>query len=794
MLVSINWIKEFVDLDKCKMSIEELINKFTLSAAEVESIIYKGKDIEKVVSGKIISLEKHPNSKKLHLLKVDTGDKLYNCVCGAPDVELNRIVAFAMAGGSVVAGKINKTTVAGYESEGMCCGESELGISDDDTGLMWLPEDTELGVDIKKLYPQIDDIIFEIDNKSLTNRPDLWGHYGIAREFAAISGQKLRKLNLQIDYPKNLPEIDVEVVRKDLVCRYSCIKIGNLTKNISPIGMRIRLFYCGMRALNLMADLTNYVMLELGQPMHAFDAQDINKISLDMPKSPFKFTTLDGVERNINENLLIYNEDEKNKKPMAIAGVIGGQNSEIVDDTKQVILESANFDATHIRKSSSALSLRTDASTRFEKTLDPELTVQAINRFIELLKEIDDKIEIKSNLTDLYVKKYPVISLVLEQSYIDRYTGINIDQKTVCKILESLEFEVSYNNGIYKISVPSWRATKDVTIKADIIEEISRIYGYDNFDSIPTLGILNPVELDVSKREENQIKNILVEKFGLHEIHSYIWCDEKKYREIGIDVDQNIEITNTTSPDNRMIRNSLIPNLLVSLYENRFFSKSFGIFEIARVVEGLNNKNLCNERRKVGIILFDKESSEKDLYFKAIGILRYIFSKLKHDKIDFGKINLVKDWQHPKNSLNVIYDGNECGVINTLHPNTVSKIDKNSAIVCLELDLDLISKGNHLDLNYIEPSKFPNIDIDLCLCLGNSKISYKDIEKTWNSLNIEELTDVKLLDTYCMDNMNSITVRLCFSSQEKTLSMEEIKPKVDKILENLSEMGINIRI
>ena len=274
MLFSMNWIGDFVDLSE--LDIPALIHRFTLSTAEVEDIYFKGRDVRGVIVARIISVKKHPSSDHLSLLKVDTGSEIVDCVCGAPNVREGLTVAFATVGGSVPgkdgeAMKIEERKVAGYPSQGMCCSESELGISDDNSGLWELAENLPLGIDIKAIYP-IDDIIFEVDNKSLTNRPDLWGHYGIAREFATITGRRL------LDAPKKdltaydyLPPVEIDIRDTRHAYRYIGTKVENITVHESPVTMKIRLYYCGSRAINLLADLTNYVMMELGQPMHAFD-------------------------------------------------------------------------------------------------------------------------------------------------------------------------------------------------------------------------------------------------------------------------------------------------------------------------------------------------------------------------------------------------------------------------------------------------------------------------------------------------------------------------------------------
>ena len=497
MFLSMNWICDFVDLNGLDKI--ELINKFSLSTAEVENeIFFKGSDISGVVLAEIKSVEDHPNSKKLHLLKVDIGEgELVDVVCGAPNVKVGMKTCFARLGAKIGDIEITPRELAGFTSNGMCMSEKELGISDDNSGIMDIDGDYPLGTSIKDIF-QIDDIIFEVDNKSLTNRPDLWGHYGIAREFAAISKRELKPLEtLDLSKYDNLDKLDLKI--EDPLCqRYSCISVENITKNESPVNMKIRLFYCGMRSINLLCDLTNYLMLEMGQPMHAFDSRKIEKIRVKRFSTPFEFETLDSVKRQIDENtLMICNGDT----PVAIAGIMGGYDSQIVDDTTTLTLESATFDSASVRKSSARLSHRTDASMRYEKSLDPEMTVVAIKRFLKLLKDIDPDLKVVSSLTDEYAFKYDDVTLEFEKAFVDKYTGIEISNDTILDTLTRLGFKVELNDNFFKVEVPSWRRTKDVTIKADIIEEITRIYGYDNFDVNTAKAPLYPVREGIIKSD-----------------------------------------------------------------------------------------------------------------------------------------------------------------------------------------------------------------------------------------------------------------------------------------------------
>ncbi len=784
MLISMNWISDYVDLSGFDK--EALIKRFTLSTAEVEDIIYMGENLKDVVVAKILSVENHPDSKKLHLLKVDAGDKVYDVVCGAPNVREGMNVAFVKAGGKVGDFKISVAKVAGFESYGMCCSAFELGLSADHNGLIEMPSDAELGTDIRDIY-EIRDVVFEVDNKSLTNRPDLWGHYGIAREFSALTGRELKPLEtVDLSKYEDLEKLDIKI-SDDLCQRYSGITVENIKENKSPVNMQIRLFYCGSRAINLLADLTNYLMLEMGQPMHAFDIDKVNSIDVKRFDKSFDFKTLDGETRKIDENTLMICTGDT---PVAIAGIMGGLESEIEENTRGLLLESACFDPVNVRKTSSRLSLRTDALMRYEKTLDPEMTVTAIARFLKLLTDIEPNAKVSSSLTDVYKKKYPVIEISFDKAYVDRYTGIEISNESILTTLNALGFNASESNNVFNVTVPTWRATKDVTIKADIIEEITRIYGYDNFEIKTSRSPLKPVLPSSANTCDNSAKDILVNSYKMHEIHSYIWCDSKKYKELGIETPDNVKLLNSINPDFTVIRNSMIPTLLSFVNENKSYSTDFGIFEIGRVVEGLRENKECNERKKLAIALYSRNKSEKELFFDLRDMVISLFSKIKHTNVEFTKSQNCKAYSHPKNCFDVSVADKKYAEIYVVYPTIVNKIDKKSSIVCAEIDMTDFADLAVNTIKYCEPSKFPGIDIDLSLNINKDTV-YSEISSAWQGVT-DLLEKVNLIDTY-EGETKSITLRFSFVSAEKTLSKAEVQEFVDKILNNLKEKNIYLK-
>ena len=708
MKVSINWIKDFVNLDG--INIEELISKFTMSVAEVEGIEYKGKEIKNVITAKIVDVQSIPNSKKLHLLKVSDGKEEYQIMCGAPNVRVGLVTALAKVGAELGDIKIGQAKLAGYDSFGMCCGGDEIGISDDHSGIVELDDNTPLGVDIKSVL-DMEDTIFEVDNKSLTNRPDLWGHYGIAREIAALCGRELQPLKIEeiSKIPTNLENIKIDVTSKSCN-RYTAISMNNINKKTSNLNMQIRLFYCGMRGINLLADVTNYVMLELGQPMHAFDNEIVKNIQVFDLDNDYEFKTLDSTVRQLKKGQMVI---ATNNTPVALAGIMGGENSEITEGTTSVLIESANFDAYKVRTTATSLGMRTEASARYEKSLDPELTLTALLRYVYLVKQNCNEAQISSNLADVYKNKYPKLEIELTKTYIDNFVGINISEETILNILQSLEFKLLSNkNGVYKFAVPSFRATKDINGKADLVEEITRVYGYDN---ITPKSIQQDVKTALLEREiklEYDTKYNLAERFDLNEVHSYIWYDLATNNVLNLNPTSCIKCINSINKDNNEIRSTIIPSLLKSVNDNKNIFTKFGIFEIGRVVKNIKQDGLADETKSLGIVLHEKTSDLTKLLLEAKEILNYLFEYIFKTNLQLNLDKPQNEYYHPKNYYK-IYSNNIClGDIFALHPITQNNIDENTSTVGIEINFSLLSKLKEEETKFEKISKFPTTKLD----------------------------------------------------------------------------------
>lgn len=790
MKISLNWISDYVDLNGVDK--KDLIAKFGLRTAEVEDMYELGKDISGVIVARILEVNEHPKSNHLHKLKVDTGSDVLDIVCGAPNVRPNMKVALATIGGCVKGMKIEKAVIAGEDSYGMCCSKAELGISDDNSGIWEVDQSIPLGTDIKKVY-EIEDTIFEVDNKSLTNRPDLWCHYGIAREISAILDRPLKPIvteNLQYFTQSGLVDVDVQT---DNCYRYSAIRIGNVTKKVSPIGVQIRLFYCGMRAINLLADITNYVMLDVGQPMHAFDGDKVRNIQVKELRSPIEFVTLDGETRTLPESTVVICT---NNTPVAVAGVMGGLDSEITDNTRSLVLESACFDATSIRKTAQKIGLRTEASARYEKSLDPELTTLAIARFIHIIRSIDPQITVQTGLTDEYVKHYPERTITTTMEFINKYVGIEFKPEQVGKILTNLGFKVNYNGNTLSIKVPSYRATKDVTIAVDIVEEIARMYGYDNIPQIPVTASLSPVEQSSEHLMEYDTKLMLAEKYGLNEVHTYIWNDEKTKKDLSLDTHGYVKVLNSTVKDNDEIRAELVPSLLKVVNDNKKYLQDFGVFEIGRVCTGLDKDNLCVEEKHLGICLYSTLRDEKTLYFELKDILQTVVETQLNTTLEFSLGQANTRLAHPKNNAEIIVNGKSVGYVALLHPRSAVAVGKNAHIAMLEINFSKFASLKQPANKVQELTKYQTNQLDLNFVVDENEI-YQNIEKILKSYQTDLDYTVKLVDIYkdavLLPNKKSMTFSFEISSKTHTLVSEELEKFQSDMISLAENNGYKLR-
>lgn len=775
MRISCNILKKHLK-NSDKIDFISIWDKFTIRSAEVEEVIIKGNNFDNVVTAKIIECEKHPESSKLSILKVSDGKEDYQIVCGAPNVKVGLIGALIKVGGHIDDMIITQRKLAGVESCGMMCSVRELGIGDDHDGILELPTDTPLGVSIKDVLP-VDDIIVEIDNKSLTHRPDLWGHYGIAREIAAITGHEL--LPLEISEPEKVgKKLKVDIKNPELCYRYTSIKLDNIINNKTPLWMQIFLYYAGMKSINLIVDITNYLMLELGQPMHAFDSRVVHNIEVGLAKDGDKYTTLDGVERILSDkDLMIKNGGQY----FGIAGVMGGLDSEILEDTTSIILESASFDAGSIRKTAISLGLRTEASSRYEKSLDPNLTMIAAKRYYKLLKDENPDLIIASDLIDVYPNEFKEKEIILKKSLLTKYFDFVMPDDDVKSILESLEFKVKVNKNDYKVIVPTFRANKDVTIPADIIEEIGRIYGYENFIPKAINMDLSFYKDEPSYDDSYNLKHYLATKYNLNEVHSYLWNKTSFLNDLNIEKD-NIKLISKN--EDNILRDDLNLTMLEIAKTNIKERDNFGIFEIGTVIKDGEN------HRMLSILLSSENDKLKHTFNKAKEIVTSIFRELKNLDLvfEFGK---SKEYYNQDLTLNIIVDNLIIGQIKPFTRSVSSKISKKNSFVVIELDLEEYFNLSLEKPNYQEISKYPTTELDYTIITKRGEY-YNKLEEILDKFTSPIILKRELIDIYLEEETKKVTIRYLVGSYDKTLTSEELQNFKDEFIKFLYNNDLSI--
>lgn len=790
MKISINWLKDYVEIHP--EDIKTLIDNLTIRTAELEGVEYKGANISNLVVGQIVALENHPNSTKLHLLKVNVGNEVLDIVCGAPNVKLNAKVVVVKEGGSVVGMKIKQSKVGGYLSSGMCCAEDELGIGDDSDGIIILPDDCAVGADAKELL-QIDDIILEIDNKSLTNRPDLWGHYGFAREISALLNRPLKPLTTyDLSESDSLKDVGIVVETKNCL-KYTAQKIENITKKLSPNLIKTRLKYCDFKSINLLADLTNYIMLEIGQPMHAFDADIVKGIIVKELEKNTKFVTLDKTERTLPANTVAI--CDQSGWPVAVAGVMGGINSGITENTTNLLLESATFAASNIRKTASALGLRTDASNRYEKSLDTNLCKTAAARFVYLLKQIDPEIKVASRFSSIANYEYSDIKIELKKDYLEKYMGEAIEPQTVTDILKKLEFKVEFSNDIYNVTVPSFRATKDISIPADLVEEVARMYGYINISPKANKMPVSPNFKNEFHSLNYDVKYYLANKFNYNEIHTYVWKNNAFLKVLGLAVKDNVKIKNSLSQEYSDLRDNVSLSLMEKVVENKSDFDNINIFEIAKCFKGFDSSKNVIEKTSLALVKASYTKTDEKLYTELASEIISLVNHFKNQNVSFETAEFCA-FAHPIHNSKIFINSECVGELFVINPNVSLKIDKKLHIAICEIDFKKFADIDEAAKKFIPVVKFPTTNVDLSF-LADLDVPYSQIAKIIKDINYKTLQSFKLVEVFedaeKLGNKKSVTIKFVLGSHNKTLQAQDVSIFKDRVISVIEKHNIKFR-
>ena len=799
MKASIEWLKEYSDIDVNAIELGDIL---TMTGSKVETIDQKGNDIKNVVVGKILEIKKHEDSDHLVVTKVDLGEEIVQIVTGADNIKEGDIVPIAKDGAELPGGvKIKKGNLRGVESCGMMCSVGELGLDISDFpgqiehGIMILDKSQEkdLGKDIVEVLNLKEDVIdFEIT----PNRPDCLSIEGLGRETAISLGKQFKNPRKNIDELniQNKNEIEglkVNIEAPDLCYRYIARVVKNVKIGPSPDWMQRRLRACGIRSINNIVDITNYVMLEMGQPMHAFDINTIEgkHIYIRRAKNGEIITTLDGEKRILDEqNLVIADE----VKPVAIAGVMGGENSEIKENTNTIVFESAVFYGGNIRKTAKKVGLRTESSSRFEKGLSQENALRAINRAVELVEQIGAG-EIVDGKIDIYPTKQKTNKIKLDYEKINELLGTNLSKEEMINILEKLEIKVENDVAIQ----PYFRM--DIEYLADIAEEIVRFYGYDKLDTTlikadTTIGVLNK-----EQKIEKNIKQTLVNS-GLSEIYTYGFVSEKDLEKSNIDkeiINKSITILNPLSDEYKLMRPSTIPSMMqiLSLNANKK-NQNAKLFDISR-----NYKNENGEVEK-GEVPLQENILTIGMYGKNIDF--YILKGLIENILEVSNINrydiekeTTNSSYHPGRCANIKVGIDTIATIGEVHPEVLLNYDIEKRVYLAEINITKLVKYSKVNKKYVEVPKFPAVERDIAIIV-DEKIEVGQIEKIITKKSKKWLEDIKLFDIYrdekLGDNKKSVAYSLIFRDKNKTLSDEEVNNIMDNIILELEKtVGAELR-
>ncbi len=786
MYISYNWLKDFVKLPS-KVSPAEIAEALTAHTVEVEGLVSQANKFDKVVVAKVLEVKKHPNADRLRLTVVNVGDQKLNIVCGAPNVAVGQMVPVALSGALLPNGlEIKTSEIRGEKSEGMICAEDELGLGKNHEGIMVLGKNAKIGEPFAK-YLKSDDIIFEVDNKSLSNRPDLLSHYGLARELAVIFDSRLKPYDKVIGKEILFPEakdskLNVAVENSELCPRYLAIRVENIKIAESPSWLKERLIAINQRPINNIVDLTNYVMFETGQPLHAFDALNIKKIVVKLSKQE-PFETLDGKERLLSADDLVISDGSQT---LAIAGVMGGKNSEVSEETTAIILEAANFRAATIRKTAQRLGLRTEASVRFEKSLDPNLTEDALKRFLALLKDICPDMKITGNLFDLGGRVKTENKLDLEFSWLFSKIGQELPKEQVLNILNKLGFQATKHKEMLSVVVPSWRATKDIRGREDLVEEILRIYGYDNVNSsLPAEKMTAPI-INQERALERKIKDILYLKFALSEVYNYSFVGEEQLKKLNIDFFNHLKLANPLSEIHSMLRQSLVPGLASNIKNNQFRYDSLRFFEFGSVFfnapgdfkkDNDSEAKIPYQEKHIGLVLAE---NSRDIFSELKSLVTGFFHELipQNNEVIFSQLENFPGWAESRLAAKISIAGQELGLIAILNSSVEKNLNLKMKAGFAEISLDALNKviSDSDSFRFQETAKYPAVIRDIAFVVSE-EILYNDIKKEISDFN-PLIKSVELFDVYVGNKLaaheKSLAFHINYQAPDRTLKSAEV--------------------
>ena len=804
MKISLKWLKDYVDI---KLAPKELAEKLTMAGLEVGSIEAVGGKWDNIVIGEVIALNPHPNADRLRLATVDLGTEQATTVCGAPNISVGQRVTFARLGASLVdphtgkAAVLKPAKIRGVASEGMVCSEKELGISENHQGILVLPPQAPIGV---AASAYLGDVVLDLD--ITPNRPDCLSVLGIAREIAALTGESLRLP--EIDYHETEKSIDalasVDIVDPDLCPRYCASLVTGIKIGPSAAWLQQRLNGCGMRPINNVVDVTNYVMLEYGQPLHAFDYDKLKggQIIVRRARAGETITTLDGSKRTLNPDILVIADKER---AIAVAGIMGGIDSEVTDRTNTILLESANFNQAAIRRGCSHLQFQSEASIRFDKGLSSELPLVPLKRATRLFLELAGGRAAKG-LIDVYPGKSEPRLVSLTAREVKRLSGLKLNVDEITAVLKALGFECQEGNSGSEIlvSAPYWRS--DIRCPADLVEEVARIVGYDK---VPMTRLSSSLPAQKSKlsaearRSElrDMLRNTLT-GLGFQEILTYSLVSLEKLQKVWLQPELKIaplQVTNPMTREQEYLRTSLRAGLLAALAHNQKFEQAgIRVFEIGKVFLP-RGQDLPEERETLCALVggtrteLSWQTDDESLdFFDAKGVVESLLNQL----------GLKASFEHsddeglcPGRGADVIVEDDKAGTIGDVHPRVTQAFDLSNTVSLLEIDLDKLLSKIATTRGYQSVSRFPSIARDIALVI-DEQVTYRGVEKIIESFPL--VTKITLFDLYRgeqrTEGKKSFAIRIVYQSPSRTLTDQEVDQTQKQMLAKLAdELGATLR-
>ncbi len=803
MQASVKWLKDYVDID---VTPQELAGLLTMAGFEVEALSPRRPSFAGIVTAEILAISPHPRADNLSLCEVSTGKSSWRVVCGAKNIFAGARVPLAGEGARLGSSVISSQKIREVLSQGMLCSEAELGIGGDASGILILPDDTPPGLPLED-YLGLEDEIFEVN--VTPNRPDCLSVLGLAREVAALTGKKLRYPAFLLDEDeKDIGETAaVEIHDPELCPRYCARLITGLKVGPSPLWLRRRLEAAGLRAINNIVDVTNYVMLELGQPLHAFDFNLISagRIVVRRARAGEVFQTLDGKERPLKPETLLICDAEK---PVAIAGIMGGMNSEVFPETETVLLESACFNPRSIRRSAKYLGMNTDASFRFERGVDIEGVVGALNRAAQMIAELGEG-RIRRNYLDSYPgKPSGPLAIPLRLKKVRETLGIGIDGQEIADILRRLEIDVREDeekSGCFLVTPPSFRL--DLTREIDLIEEIARVFGYDRIPTtLPEIAVKTE-DKDPLARALKKIREVLL-GCGYTEVINYSFIPAGALDDLKVDRDDPrrrlVKISNPLTEEQSVMRSTLVHSLLSNYRRNiNTGIRDLKIFEMGRVFFKTEDGLLPREKNSLGVLLagarFENRwpfSGEKADFYDLKGVVETIFSELKISGLSFSSA-FREPFLHPGKSCGILINNRQAGRLGELIPEVGQTFDLKDCPLLLEMDLDLVAQAVPGEIGGRDISRFPSSIRDAAFILKKQQEAGSLIDSVL-AMKEELVEEIAIFDLYegpgIPENSKSLGLRFTYRSFERTLTDEEVNEIHFRLIRRITgETGVKVR-